>query len=99
MIGPIINDYYFYPDYVEENDTITATQLPQIVADCSNCLLSLGLSGTHNSPFVYKAGSTINSKAYVNANVSYQAGDRVRLETGFKTNQAIQFGVVMEGYD
>jgi len=99
MIGPIINDTSFFPEHVWAIDTVSSTQLPQIVADCTNskCLLNLDLSGMHNMPFTYQAGSTITSKATVNANVLYKAGDRIRLETGFKTNQAINFGASIHG--
>lgn len=97
MIGPIINDTSFYPDYVWAIDTVSSIQLPKIVAECTNCLLNWDLSGMHNTPFVYQAGSTITSSATVNANVLYKAGDRVRLGTDFKTNQSINFGVSIDG--
>jgi len=97
MMGPIINTHYFLYDDVWEMDTISASQLPQIVADCTTCVLNLDLSATHNSPAIYRANSTINSTAYINANVVYNAGDRIQLESGFKTNQAIRFGVRIDG--
>jgi len=97
ILGPIIDNAYFFPNSIWEVDTITATQLPQIVSDCINCQLNLDLSGTHSTSSVYRAGSTINSTAYVNADVVYKADDRISLKTGFKTNQAINFGVVMDG--
>jgi len=99
MYGPIINDLNFYPDYFWQVDTIMANQLPELVTGCSTCLFNLDLWTTHNWPSVYKASSMLSSTATVNADVIYQANDRVRLKTGFKTNEAIQFGVVIEDCD
>lgn len=97
IIGPIINDLTYYPYFSANLDTISAAQLPQIINDCINCLHSQNLSGTHNYPTIFKAGSTISSSADVNTNVVYNAGYRIRLQNGFKTSQAIRFGAVIDG--
>lgn len=97
MMGPIINTHYFFDGAVWEMDTVNAGQLPQIVADCASCSLNLDLSATHNFPTTYRTNSTINSTAYVNANVVYNAGERIHLDSGFKTNQAIRFGASIDG--
>jgi len=54
MMGPIINTHYFLYDDVWQMDTISASQLPQIVADCATCSLNLNLSTTHNFPTTYQ---------------------------------------------
>jgi len=97
MLGPIITDLFLYPYDVWEIDTIKATQLPQIVDECTTCILNLNLSGYNDFPNVYQAGLTITSNATVFANVLYKAGNRIRLESGFRTDQAISFGVSIEG--
>jgi len=96
MIGAIINESSLFTEIPWEMDTIQANQLPQIVNNCTNCLLNLDLSATHNAPFVYEAGSTLTSTAFVNNNIVYKAGDRVRLVPGFKTNMLVDFGVYLE---
>jgi len=94
MIGPIINDNYFYPN--QEYDIVTVNQLPNVVNNCSNCLVSLTLSTQHNFPSVYNASSNILSTATVNNNVTYKANDRITLFNGFKTNKAYNFKIVTE---
>jgi len=100
MIGPIINDYSFFdPNPVWEIDTIPISQFPRLIDNCSNCLLNLNLSGTHNLPSVFNASSTILSTAEVNTNVVYKANDRITLLNGFKTDATDSFSVLMDGCD
>jgi len=97
IIGPIINDYLFYPYSVWEIDTVTISQFSKVVSSCVDCVVNLNLPGPHHYPSVYNASSTILSTANVNANVIYKANDRITLFTGFKTNPSINFGVKIEG--
>jgi len=98
MIGPMINDYQYFPYFVTENDTITTDWLPQLVDNCS-CVTNLSLPDPHDFPFVYSANSTILSSANVNADVIYKASDRITLYSGFKTEPTVNFGIVMDGCD
>ena len=97
MIGPIINDYLFHPDAVWEIDTVSMTDFPTLVDNCLACEVSINLPGSHDRPAVYSTSSTILSTADVNDNVIYKANDRFSLISGFKTNPAYLFAVVMDG--
>jgi len=99
MIGPIINDYSFFPYTIHNPDTITINQLPQVVDSCAVCLNSLTLSDKHDFPSIYSASSTILSTADINSNVVYRANDRITLFNGFKTNLSNNFSVRMDGCD
>jgi len=93
MLGPIVNNYSFEPDAVWEIDTVTINQFSALIDSCIDCVVNLNLPGPHDLPSVYNASSTILSSAEVNANVIYRANDRITLNTGFKTDPSINFGV------
>jgi len=98
MIGTIINNYnwyYYDPNY--EPDIITSNQFPGIVSDCIFCESYLNLPGPYNYPSAYVANYTISSSANINSNVIYKANDRVTLLNGFKTNEAYNFSIRMDG--
>jgi len=88
--------YIYDYDYI----TISTNQLPQLINDCIlSCEVDLNLTGVHNFPSVFSANSTIWSTADVNSTVKYQANDRIRLNSGFKTQTAQHFSVVVDGCD
>lgn len=59
----------------------------------NSCNYSLNLNGTVNNDQLFKAENNITSIATINANVNYQAGEFISLESGFNTNKNFNFGI------
>lgn len=83
---------------VKVTDNAGAEVYSTITVNCStSCTPNLNFSGSQFLSSVYQAGETITSIATINANITYSAGERITLNTGFKTINTFNFNAKIEG--
>jgi len=86
-------------DYtVTVTDNAGAEVYSTVTVNCiQSCIPSLNFSGTQFIPEIYVAGDTITSNATINANITYNAGNRITLTDGFSSPIPFNFQAKIEG--
>lgn len=83
---------------VKVTDNAGAEVYSTITVNCSTgCAPTLNFSGSQFISSTYQAGEKITSIATINANITYSAGERITLNTGFKTTNTFNFNAKIEG--
>lgn len=79
-------------------DAANAEVETTITVNCStSCSTLRNFSGSHQSDAIFEAGETINSTATVNANITYSAGQRIHLNSGFSSKNPHHFSAYIGG--
>lgn len=80
------------------NDTAGAQVNSTITVGCgSSCAQTGNYFGFQSTDQVYQVGQSITSNATINANITYNAGERITLNTGFRTLNPYNFQAKIEG--
>jgi len=94
---PCLN-FEFRLKVICNSDTLISNPLPFFYDDgsCPDCMPERILRIDHETDMVVKAENRLSSFAKVSANVTYKAGERIVLKSGFSTTLGFNFKVMTE---
>lgn len=92
-------NFEFRMKVVCNNDTLYSNVVPYFYdnGNCPDCMPERTLTNSHDSDIVIQAENRIASNAIVAANVTYKAGERIELNSGFSSKPGFNFKVMTEG--
>jgi len=83
---------------VTVSDSAGAETNSTVTVNCgSSCIPIDNYAGFQSVNKVYQVGQNISSTATINANITYSAGERITLNTGFRTLNQYDFYAKIEG--
>lgn len=90
--------FEFRMKVVCESDTLYSNVVPYYYSteECPDCIPAMNILENHEIDTTFQAAFNINSSAIVEANVTYMAGQRIKLNSGFSSKPGYGFKVMTE---